>query len=144
MLLNKALDAKLDLEYNIHRMDTLLATSSGPNSGTEADQIALALVELPTIVKSNIRDIIKLLSNKLLSTKVPFDRSTTQRYLEEATNAKTRAEAALDLLDKDKIKLQNQRQTLTTAIDALSAGGIEEIGDDIILTLEKVTSLGLA
>lgn len=144
VLRDTALTAKLDLEKNIKEMDYLHATSTGPNAEIETDDIALALANLPTKVKSKIRDIITLLSLQISSIKTPLNRSTTQNFLQDSIKSHAEAEAALGLLTEDKIKFQNQRQTLTTAIDALSAGGIEKIGNDIILTLEKVTSLGLA
>ena len=143
-LRDTALSAKMGLEKNIKELSYLEASLTGARTAQEAEDIKTAQANLPAKIKSTLCASTDLLSRQLSSLKTPSVLNMTQGYLEESEKDLAATQAAKSLLIEQEVKLQEQRQTLTTAIDALSQGGIEKIGKDTALTLENITTLGLA
>lgn len=143
-LRDTALSAKMGLEKNIKELSYFEASLTGARTAQETADTNTALANLPARVKSTLYASTDVLSRQLSSLKTPSVLNMTQGYLEESEKDLADAKAALGLLSEQEVKLQEQRQTLTAAIDVLSQGGIEKIGKDITLTLENITALGLS
>lgn len=141
-LRDTALTAKITLETNLRALaniETALANSAQAHKDVMAER-----TNIPANVKRKMREWTDQLSSQLSSIKNPSPSSLTQGYLKESEKDQAEAEAALALLSEQKTKLQEQRKTLTTAIDALSQGNPEAINKNVTLTQQSLAQLGMA
>lgn len=141
-LRDTALIAKMELESNLKALAFL---EQELTNAVHTDESILAeRTNLPANVKRKICDLINLLSSQLSSIKSPLPPTLTRAYLEASEKDQVEAETVLSLLTEQKIKLQQHRQTLTEAIDALSQGSPEAINKNTPITQQSLTQLGMA
>jgi len=141
VLRDTALTAKMELEKNIKELDLLKNTLADSQATKD---IHAAKANLLNKTKLKVRDYKELLLVQLASLSSPLPRDITQRYLGEFEQEHVAADASLNLLIENKNTLQEERKIITAGIDALSAGGVEKLGREMTMTLESITSLGLA
>lgn len=141
-LRDTALIAKMSLETNLKALAYLEIELKNAEH-TDKDILA-ERDNLPANAKSKLRDFKDQLSAQMSNIESPLSPSLTQEHLKEFKKDQIEAEAALILLNEQKIKFQEQRQILTDAIDVLSQGSPEAISKNVTLTQQSLTQLGMA
>lgn len=141
VLRDTALTAKMKLEKHLKEWSLLQSTLA---DALATEDIHTAKAHLPNKVKSKLREYKELLSVQHSSLNSPLPTGITQRYLSEFEQEHVAAVASLDQLIEGKNTLQAERNVISAAIDALSAGGVEKLGMEMSLTLESLTRLGMA
>ncbi len=141
-LRDTALTAKMALETNLK---ALAYIESELNNAEHIDNDILAeRANLPAKAKSKLRELKVQLSAQLSNIKSPLPSRLTQEHLKEFKKDQIETEAALLLLSNQKTKLQEQRQILKDAIDALSQGSPEAIKQNDTVTLQSLAQLGMS
>lgn len=139
-----ALSTKMTLEKQISRLDSLDHELSGTSDEQDIDEIRADRVALLAEMGAQMGIRTGQLSDQLSTLNNTFNQRLTQGYIGDLEKDQLKAEAVIEHLSAERVERQNERSVITEAIDALAKGGIEKIGNDVALTLEKVVSLGIA
>lgn len=84
----------------------------------------------------------KILASALLSVSDTYDRSGTLRYLAGFTAEQERWPQEIQEIEARRAKVEEQRATVTAAINAINSQGFGAIAKDAVLTGERVASMG--
>lgn len=141
MLSESALKAKMDLEGSIGRLEEY---ASELLKGQDIEEIkadrAQELIDIGSLVSQPVQKLV----GQLAAIEDRFDRRLTLGFIEDFGKDQQNVQATIDRLSTERSERQNERRAITEAINALENGGIEAIGNDLVLTLEEVMNLGIA
>ncbi|MDO7899890.1 alpha-xenorhabdolysin family binary toxin subunit A [Pseudomonas citrulli] len=84
------------------------------------------------------------LGDQLSSIRDVFDRRLSLGFVEDMERDQRSVEASLKRLEAERAERQKERGLASEAIGLLKSGGVEGIGNDLVLTLEQVMKLGIA
>jgi seryl-tRNA synthetase len=132
----------INLEQQITKLRNLEIEFAG---ATDADDLEDIRDERSEVVKRAVdttQTEINKLSSVLSNVSDPFDAQVTQGYITGFEDDGLRLSAEIARLEENRTNVEAQRKTITDAISALETVGLTAIGEDAILTAEKVIALG--
>ncbi|MBT2338677.1 MULTISPECIES: alpha-xenorhabdolysin family binary toxin subunit A [Pseudomonas] len=139
-----ALSTRVALEGRARRLQELekervRAVDEHDIQEIEADRAA-ELEQMSRCVTQSTRQ----LSDQLSVIRDVFDRRLSQGFIDDLEKEQRALEVALKRLEDQRTERQKARSQAGEAIGLLKKGGVEAIGNDLVLTLEQVTKLGIA
>ncbi|MCL6703884.1 alpha-xenorhabdolysin family binary toxin subunit A [Pseudomonas sp. T1.Ur] len=144
VLSTTALDMKVWLDGSMQRLELLEKERADASDPQEIEEIeADRAQELLGIASLMIRPV-RQLTRQLSAINDRFDRRLTLGFMDDLGKDQQAVQAALDQMSHERIERQKQRSSFNEAIDALEKGGVEAIGNDLLLTMEEVMKLGIA
>ncbi|WP_448632173.1 MULTISPECIES: alpha-xenorhabdolysin family binary toxin subunit A [Pseudomonas fluorescens group] len=139
-----ALSTRMALEGRVRRLQALDKELAGALDEQDVQDIeadrAGELAQMSRCVTQSTRQ----LSDQLSTIRDVFDRRLSLGFVEDMEREQHRVEAGLKRLEDERAERQKARGLASDAIGLLKTGGIEAIGNDLVLTLEHVTKLGIA
>lgn len=147
VLSESALSTKVALETRIRSLERLEeelaeATARGNEQDIEEIKIDRAneLERVATLMQQSTRG----LTDQLSAIHDVFDRRLSLGFINDLEKDQQAVGVAIDQLKEERAERQKERSVVSEAIGLLQKGGIEAIGNDLVLTLEQVTKLGIA
>ncbi|WP_260960374.1 alpha-xenorhabdolysin family binary toxin subunit A [Pseudomonas citri] len=144
VLSHAALSTKIKLEVEMGRLEMLEKELANEEDEQEIADIqadrAKALDSIGTLLGQSTRQ----LSSQLSAIDDTFDRRLTLGFIDDLEKEQRAVEVVLVQLKQEHAEGQDKRRVLSEAINALKQSGIEQIGNDLLLTVEEVTKLGVA
>ncbi|WP_347904049.1 alpha-xenorhabdolysin family binary toxin subunit A [Pseudomonas purpurea] len=144
-LRESSLNSKMDLESKVRKLIALEKELAGAVEGTEEfeeieEDLAAALKKMLAITRNEAGKV----SIRLANISDGYDQRITLGYIAGLEQDQLNARDARQALGETRIKLQSELKVLSDAISAIEQAGIEKIGKDIALTIEKLKGLGMA
>ncbi|WP_223487857.1 alpha-xenorhabdolysin family binary toxin subunit A [Pseudomonas sp. A-RE-19] len=143
-LQNAALESSNELKVNLRRLDRLEEALEEENDAQEIEAIKAERQQL----LNQVADVIGLQGTQvrkcLKEISDAFDPRLTLGYISDFERDEVQAKAEVVVLKGQLVALKEERKSVIDAIDILEKNGIEELGKDIGLTIDKVVALGLA
>ena len=96
------------------------------------NKVIINTVKTKEVVQSQMREI-----------STGFDKTTTMGYMAGLEKDKESTREMIVQLKISLVQSQSEKQTITDAIAAIEKAGIEKIGQDVTLTIDKLIALGL-
>lgn len=144
VLSESALATKIALEAGIRRLELLEKEWAEANDEQEIVEIRADRAQEMVKLRALLRQPGQQLSQQLSAINDRFDRRLTLGFIDDLEKDQGATQASLVRLTEQRAEAQGKRRVLTEAIDALKQGGVEQIGNDLILTVEEVMKLGMA
>lgn len=143
-LQNTALESTNTLEIKLQRLDRLekeLEKTTDPQYIEEIkedrqrllDEVAQAIGLQGSRISKSLKDISDV-----------FDTRLTLGYIVDFEREEALSKAQVVVLKEKVVALTDERKVVIDAIVTLEKGGIERLGKDVALTIDKVAALGLA
>ncbi|EJM00736.1 hypothetical protein PMI18_02842 [Pseudomonas sp. GM102] len=143
-LQSTALEGINELENGLRRLARIENDLEETSDGQEIEEIKDERRKLLSHCAESIRQQGSRIRSCLNEIRDPFDRRLTLGYIADFEREEALANAEVIQLRAKVIALQAERKAIAEAIALLEKKGIEELGKDITLTIEKVKTLGLA
>ncbi|OAB52955.1 alpha-xenorhabdolysin family binary toxin subunit A [Pseudomonas thivervalensis] len=144
VLSTSALNMKVGLDGSMRRLERLEKELADASDQQEIEEIeADRAQELLRITSLVIRPV-QQLTGQLSAIDDRFDRRLTLGFIDDLGKDQQAVQATLDRMNDERTERQNERSVINEAIEALKKGGVEAIGNDLLLTLEEVMKLGVA
>ncbi len=144
MLSESALSTKMALEKTIDRLKGYERELQDTQEGQEIEEIKADRAQELIGIGSLMSRPVQQLAGQLAAINDRFDRRLTLGFIDDFGKDQQNVQATIDRLNNERSERQNERRVITEAINALEKGGIEAIGNDLVLTLAEVTKLGIA
>lgn len=139
-----ALESSNELGVSLRRLDGLEEALEEENDAEEIEAIKAERQQLLNRVAdaiglqtTQVRKCLKEISDT-------FDPRLTLGFINDFEQDEVQAKAQVVVLEGQLVALTEERKSVIDAIDLLEKNGIEELGKDIGLTIDKVVALGLA
>ncbi|EJM94353.1 MULTISPECIES: alpha-xenorhabdolysin family binary toxin subunit A [unclassified Pseudomonas] len=144
-LRESSLNSKMDLESKVRKLVALEKELTGAVEGSEEfdeieEDLIAALKKMLAITRSEASKV----SIRLANISDGYDRRTTLGYIAGLEKDQLDAKESKQALSETQVKLQRELKVLSEAISAIEKAGIEKIGKDIALTIDKLKELGMA
>ena len=144
-LRESSLNSKMDLESKVRKLVALEKELTGAVEGSEEfdeieEDLIAALKKMLAITRSEASKV----SIRLANISDGYDRRTTLGYIAGLEKDQLDAKESKQALSETQVKLQRELKVLSDAISAIEKAGIEKIGKDIALTIDKLKELGMA
>ncbi|UCP09054.1 alpha-xenorhabdolysin family binary toxin subunit A [Pseudomonas sp. MM213] len=144
-LRESSLNSKMDLESKVRKLVALEKELTGAVEGSEEfdeieEDLIAALKKMLAITRSEASKV----SIRLANISDGYDRRTTLGYIAGLEKDQLDAKESKQALSETQLKLQRELKVLSEAISAIEKAGIEKIGKDIALTIDKLKELGMA
>ncbi|CAI8999764.1 DNA-binding protein [Pseudomonas sp. IT-P44] len=144
-LRESSLNSKMDLESKVRKLVALEKELTGAVEGSEEfdeieEDLIAALKKMLAITRSEASKV----SIRLANISDGYDRRTTLGYIAGLEKDQLDARESKQALGETQVKLQRELKVLSEAISAIEKAGIEKIGKDIALTIDKLKELGMA
>lgn len=144
-LRESSLNSKMDLESKVRKLVALEKELTGAVEGSEEfdeieEDLIAALKKMLAITRSEASKV----SIRLANISDGYDRRTTLGYIAALEKDQLDARESKQALGETQVKLQRELKVLSEAISAIEKAGIEKIGKDIALTIDKLKELGMA
>ncbi|MDI3270894.1 alpha-xenorhabdolysin family binary toxin subunit A [Pseudomonas sp. MDT1-16] len=138
-----ALESSNELEVSLRRLGGLEKELAGENDEQVIDEIKGERQQLLNHVAEAIAPQGSRLSKSLKEISDAFDMRLTLAYITDFEHDEEQAKAELVVLKEKTVALKDERKSVIDAIEILEKKGIEELGKNITLTIDKVVALGL-
>lgn len=144
-LRESSLNSKMDLESKVRKLVALDKELTGAVEGSEEfdeieEDLVAALKKMLAITRSEASKV----SVRLANISGGYDRRTTLGYIAGLEKDQLDAKESKQALGETQVKLERELKVLSEAISAIEKAGIEKIGKDIALTIDKLKELGMA
>jgi hypothetical protein len=140
-----SLNSKMGLESVVRKLVAHEKELTGAVEGTEEfDEIEEDLVADLKEMLAITRNEAGKVSTRLANISDGYDQRITLGYIAGLEKDQLDARDARQALGEARTKLQGELKVLSDAISAIEQAGIEKIGKDIALTIEKLKELGMA
>jgi hypothetical protein len=140
-----SLNSKMGLESVVRKLVAHEKELTGAVEGTEEfDEIEEDLVADLKEMFAITRNEAGKVSTRLANISDGYDQRITLGYIAGLEKDQLDAGDARQALGEARTKLQGELKVLSDAISAIEQAGIEKIGKDIALTIEKLKELGMA
>ncbi|MBD9587763.1 alpha-xenorhabdolysin family binary toxin subunit A [Pseudomonas sp. PDM03] len=144
-LRESSLNSKMDLESKVRKLVALEKELTGAVEGSEEfdeieEDLIAALKKMLAITRSEASKV----SVRLANISDGYDRRTTLGYIAGLEKDQLDAKESKQALGETQVKLQRELKVLSEAISAIEKAGIEKIGKEIALTIDKLKELGMA
>jgi hypothetical protein len=144
-LRESSLNSKMDLESKVRKLVALEKELTGAVEGSEEfdeieEDLIAALKKMLAITRSEASKV----SIRLANISDGYDRRTTLGYIAGLEKEQLDAKESKQALGEAQVTLQRELKVLSEAISAIEKAGIEKIGKDIALTIDKLKELGMA
>ncbi|MVV48506.1 DNA-binding protein [Pseudomonas sp. PB120] len=144
-LRESSLNSKMDLESKVRKLVALEKELSGAVQGSEEfDEIEEDLIAALKKMLAITRNEASKVSIRLDNISDGYDRRTTLGYIAGLEKDQIDAKESKQALVETQARLQRELTFLSDAIGAIEKAGIEKIGKDIALTIDKLKELGMA
>ncbi|WP_223481683.1 MULTISPECIES: alpha-xenorhabdolysin family binary toxin subunit A [unclassified Pseudomonas] len=144
-LRESSLNSKMDLESKVRKLVALEKELTGAVEGSEEfDEIEEDLIAALKKILAITRSEASKVSIRLANISDGYDRRTTLGYIAGLEKDQLDAKESKQALSETQVKLQRELKVLSEAISAIEKAGIEKIGKDIALTIDKLKELGMA
>ncbi|MHC8337486.1 alpha-xenorhabdolysin family binary toxin subunit A [Pseudomonas sp. HLT2-19-2] len=138
-----ALESSNELEVNLRRLDRLEKELAGESDEQVIEEIKGERQQLLNLVGEAIGPQGSRLRKSLKEISGAFDMRLTLGYITDFERDEEHAKAELVVLKEKIVALKEERKSVIDAIEILEKKGIEELGKNIALTIDKVMALGL-
>ena len=144
-LRESSLNSKMDLESKVRKLVALEKELTGAVEGSEEfdeieEDLIAALKKMLAITRSEASKV----SIRLANISDGYDRRATLGYIAGLEKDQLDAKESKQALSETQATLQRELKVLSEAISAIEKAGIEKIGKDIALTIDKLKELGMA
>ena len=144
-LRESSLNSKMDLESKVRKLVALEKELTGAVEGSEEfdeieEDLIAALKKMLAITRSEASKV----SIRLANISDGYDRRATLGYIAGLEKDQIDARESKQALSETQATLQRELKVLSEAISAIEKAGIEKIGKDIALTIDKLKELGMA
>jgi hypothetical protein len=140
-----SLNSKMGLESVVRKLVAHEKELTGAVEGTEEfDEIEEDLVADLKEMLAITRNEAGKVSTRLANISDGYDQRITLGYIAGLEKDQLDAREARQAFGEARTKLQGELKVLSDAISAIEQAGIEKIGKDIALTIEKLKELGMA
>lgn len=144
VLSTSALNTKMGLDGSIRRLERLEKELADASDQQEIEEIEADRAQELLRIASLVTRPVQQLASQLSAIDDRFDRRLTLGFIDDLGNEQQTVQASLDQINDERTERQNERSVINDAIEALKKGGVEAIGNDLLLTLEEVMKLGIA
>lgn len=144
VLSGAALRTKMKLENRIDRLESLEKELAEANDEQDIGEIQADRADLLAEISPLIDQSVRQLSDQLLTINSTFNQRLTHGFIDDLENDQLKNTSETEKLSAEWIELKRERRIITEAIDALTQGGVEKMGQNMALTLEGVVNLGIA
>lgn len=144
VLSTSALNTKMGLDGSMRRLERLEKERADASDQQEIEEIEADRAEELLRIASLVIQPVQQLASQLSAIDDRFDRRLTLGFIDDLGNEQQTVQASLDQMNDERTERQNERSVINDAIEALKKGGVETIGNDLLLTLEEVMKLGIA
>jgi len=144
VLSTSALDTKAGIDSRMRRLKLLEKELAEASDQQEIEEIEADRAEELLRIASLVIRPVQQLASQLSAIDGRFDRRLTLGFIDDLGNEQQTVQASLDQMNEERTERQNERSVINEAIEALKKGGVETIGNDLLLTLEEVMKLGIA
>lgn len=138
-----ALESSNELEVNLRRLGGLEKELAGESDEQVIEEIKGERQQLLNYVAEAIGPQGSRLSKSMKEISDAFDMRLTLGYITDFDRDEEQAKAELVVLKEKIVALKDERKSVIDAIEILEKKGIEELGKNIALTIDKVIALGL-
>ncbi|MGV8887485.1 MAG: alpha-xenorhabdolysin family binary toxin subunit A [Pseudomonas sp.] len=138
-----ALESSNQLKVSLGRLDRLEMELEGESDEQVIEEIKGERQQLLNYVADAIGPQGTRLSKSLKEISDAFDMRLTLGYITDFDRDEEQAKAELVVLKEKIVALKDERKSVIDAIEILEKKGIEELGKNIALTIDKVIALGL-
>ncbi|VVN33615.1 hypothetical protein PS662_05019 [Pseudomonas fluorescens] len=144
-LRESSLNSKMDLESKVRKLVALEKELAGAMEGTEEyeeirDDLAAGLKKMLAITRNESSKVSILLVN----ISAAYDQRATLGYIAGLEKDQLDVGGSRQVLKEAMVKRQVELKALADAISIIEQNGIEKIGKDVSLSIDKLTALGLA
>ncbi|NUT82772.1 alpha-xenorhabdolysin family binary toxin subunit A [Pseudomonas brassicacearum] len=144
VLSTSALNMKVGLDGSMRRLERLEKELADASDQQEIEEIEADRAEELLRIASLVVRPVQQLASQLSAIDDRFDRRLTLGFIDDLGNEQQTVQASLARMNDERTERQNERAVINEAIEALKTGGVEAIGNDLLLTLEEVMKLGIA
>jgi len=144
VLSESALSSKVALEGRIRRLEALDRELASPVDKQDIEEILADRAEELVHATKGVAQSSRRLSDQLSTIHEVFDRRLSLGLIDDLQKQQREVEAVVEQLSAERVERQNRRRQASEAINLLEKAGVEAIGNDLLLTLEQVTKLGMA
>ncbi|MGF0239900.1 alpha-xenorhabdolysin family binary toxin subunit A [Rhodococcus sp. IEGM1300] len=144
-LRDSSLNSKMDLESKVRRLTALEQERSGAVEGSQdlkeiEEDLAAALKALPAITRNEA----KKLKSRLANISGAYAKNITHGYILGHERDQAVASAAKEKISAALAKCQEELRVVSAAISVIEKAGIEKVGKNVELTVDKIRELGMA
>ncbi|SEE02083.1 alpha-xenorhabdolysin family binary toxin subunit A [Pseudomonas migulae] len=144
-LRESSFNSKMDLESKVRKLIALEQELADAAQGTEEfaeieEDLEAALKKMLAITRNEASQV----SIRLANISDGYDQRTTSGYIVGLEKDQLDLKNSRQALGETLAKVQSEFKVLSEAISAIEKAGIEKIGKDIALTIDKLKELGMA
>jgi len=144
-LRESSFNSKMDLESKVRKLIALEQELADAAQGTEEfaeieEDLEAALKKMLAITRNEASQV----SIRLANISDGYDQRTTSGYIVDLEKDQLDLKNSRQALGETLAKVQSEFKVLSEAISAIEKAGIEKIGKDIALTIDKLKELGMA